>query len=195
MPFFFRGCCTGVDLLPRLECAGGRNDESALPPCSCLWERRSNTGSTPVKHLPRAMTPLAYHSGLVCPSCPAVPLPLRGSRALRKRLAIPSQSEHLSVPSNAFIHRSPSIGAPLLVSAMNSWRTTCGMCGVEGRARLSTTTWGPESVLASRGGGVRGGMCCRRGREAVRLRGWAPPLAAAPCLCAPSFPGLSCPRV
>ena len=46
------GCFTGVDLLPRVGCAGGRNDKNALPPGSCLWERRANTGSTPVKHLP-----------------------------------------------------------------------------------------------------------------------------------------------
>jgi hypothetical protein len=36
---------------PHVGCAGGSNDESALSPWRCLWERRSNTGSTLVTHL------------------------------------------------------------------------------------------------------------------------------------------------
>src|SRR6516162_3441498 len=45
------GCFTGVDFLPCVGCVEGGHDESALPPLSCLWESRSHTGSTLVKHL------------------------------------------------------------------------------------------------------------------------------------------------
>src|SRR2546427_7330663 len=147
---------------------------------------------------------------------PAKERPSCSSKALHRQTCLPTKKlweifSEVWYPDKTPRNEDISPAKPS-VWAMHNWITTCGMHGVEdgtvvyhsmgsiGSARVAGVWCAWRQVLLLRlrsgAGAARAPLGGARGEgRAVRLREWAPPLAAPLCLFALAFPGLSCPRV